>query len=60
MNEKAKTPVLDSLIESGAVWLDKRTYYGRASDGVKVQLGALGYETELDGYLYFHRTPDKW
>lgn len=53
-------PRLAALIESGSAALKDEAYIGTASDGVEVQLGALGYESMIEIYLADYPTPESW
>lgn len=56
----SKTPILDSLIESGDITMDGHTYVGHASDGVEVQIG-VDYKPEFaELYLRDYPSPDTW
>lgn len=54
------TPLLDSLLASGVVWVEGSDYIGRASDGVVVSIGIVGMERTAEDYLKIHSTPDTW
>lgn len=61
MPKKVETPILDSLLASGVIYvLDGDTYVGRASDGVEVAIGSTFTPTVVESYLTVHPTPESW
>jgi len=48
------------LIANKVIEIEDNYYIGKASDGVWVQLGEVGYEEELNKYLDACPTPDRW
>ena len=51
---------LQTLMLEGTVWTEGDDYVGRASDGVVVALGGIGYETQLENYLVTYSGPETW
>ena len=58
--DAAKAPLLANLIIMGLVKVQGREYIGLASDGVWVNLGNVGSELQVEGYLAAHPSPDTW
>ena len=48
------------LIANKVIETEDNYYIGKASDGIWVQLGEVGYELQMLSYLEVHPTPDTW
>jgi hypothetical protein len=53
-------PTLARLVEAGLVRLQGREYVGQASDGVEVNIGAVGFERYAENYLSARPSPEQW
>lgn len=51
---------LSWLIKDGYVWSDGSTYWGHASNGVDVSIGAVGSEDQVEKYLRDYPAPKDW
>lgn len=56
----SKFPVVDEALKEGKIWVENGEYVGRASDGVIVNLGAVGCEANLTLYLIIRPDPKDW
>lgn len=54
------TPILNSLIASGAIRVVDRDLIGTAADGVEVLIGSIGHESLAERYLSDFPTPAHW
>ena len=55
-----KHPLLTALLASGVIWVDRKEYVGRATDGTECAIGTVGYEASAELYLTTHPGPDEW
>jgi len=60
VKRKVKTPILDSLIYAGTIWIEGTEYVGKASDGVVVLIGTVGWEKDTERYLTQRPKPEQW
>lgn len=51
---------LETLLNTGSIWIDGVTYVGTASDGMQVQFGDKGDEDTINKYLAIHSSPREW
>lgn len=54
------TPILDGLIASGDVRIERTSFIGIAHDGVEVSLGIIYNPLCAENYLRDHPTPKDW
>lgn len=55
-----KYPLLQQHLKEGNIFIDKREYVGKASDGREVLIGTVGMEDSLEDYLKHFPGPDLW
>ena len=60
MELKSNHPVLDSLLASGAIWIEDESYRGKASDLTEIEFGLTGFEDSTEEYLKDHPSPKDW
>jgi hypothetical protein len=57
-DEKGRTIILDKLLDSNDVWIEKDEYVGRAGDGTIVSLGLD--KLKVERYLRSYPNPTDW
>lgn len=52
--------MLDTHLNSGAIYIDNDTYIGVAQDNTHVIIGQVGHEDEIELYLIDYPVPSTW
>jgi hypothetical protein len=58
--KKLKHPTLAYLMGLGYIEVKEGEYVGKTPDGVEVNLGTVGYEDQLERYLFNRPEPEMW
>ena len=60
LDARPKFLTLDRLLQSGDIWIERGEYIGRASDGIIVSIGTIGFEQDAERYLRARPDPKDW